>query len=249
MSKFFINENQINLGENEILILEKDVNHIKNVLRLAIGDRLEIGVLAQNYRNYLVEIKKINKKEIVCKIIKEIKISKETSISITVVQGIPKSDKMEWIIQKCTELGIKKFIPLELKNCVAKLEGADIQKKTLRWQKIAEAAAKQCQRDIVPIVFPKQKLQDFCSFIKDYDCVFVAYEKEDKNSLKEVLSNYKKVKNIAIVIGPEGGFDVNEIDELKQYGAITISLGKRILRTETAPIFLSSCIMYEFEGE
>lgn len=169
----------------------------------------------------------------------------ESNISISIVQGIPKADKMELIIQKCTELGVNCFIPLELKRCVAKIEGKDAIKKISRWQKIAEVASKQAIRDKIPVVEPKMKLDEFCKNLSDYDLVLVAYEKERTHTLKNVILQNMQAKNIAIVIGPEGGLEENEIQTLKDAGAKIISLGNRILRTETAPIVLSSILMYE----
>lgn len=245
MSKFFVEENQVFLKENKIILNGDDVNHIKNVLRYSEGEGIIIAVKSNNPKVYDAKIKKISE-NIECSIIGEIKETSESNIDISVYQGIPKLDKMEYIIQKCTELGVKEITPLELNRCIVKIEGKDISKKQIRWQKIAEAAAKQSQRDIIPKIGAKIKLNDFCKIINNFDLILVAYEKENELSLKEVLKISKNAIKIAILIGPEGGFEQNEIELLKNNGANIVSLGNRILRTETAPIVLSSILMYEY---
>ena len=245
MSKFFVEENQINLDTNQIIILGEDVNHIKNVLRLTYNDKIKISTKTNTPICYLVKIISFENEIVKCDIIEQIEDSTEPKINLTIVQGIPKFEKMEWIIQKGTELGVSKFIPLELKRCVVKLKQSDEEKKITRWQKIAEVASKQSGRDKIPEIMKKENLKQFCNRIADYDCVLVAYEQEKNNSLKTIFNKKTHFTNIAIVIGPEGGFDTDEINELEKTGAKIISLGNRILRTETAPIVLSSIIMYE----
>lgn len=248
MPKFFVNQDDLNLEENTITIHGQDVNHIANVLRLKIDDKIEIGVKKDIPESFFTNIKEIKQDKVICDIIQKNDISKESNISLTIFQGIPKSDKMEFIIQKCTELGASDFVPLELKRCIAKIEGKDAVKKIDRWQKIAEAATKQSGRDIIPVVKEKTNLKNLCNSINEYDLVIVAYEQEKEYTLKEILTIDKKISKIAIVIGPEGGFEIEEIEMLKTAGASIVSLGNRILRTETAPIVLTSIIMYELGG-
>ena len=170
-------------------------------------------------------------------------------MNITLFQGIPKFDKMELIIQKNTEVGVKKIVPVLMERTVVKLDEKTINKKIERWQKISEVAAKQSMRDIIPEVENVIKLKDIEK--QNYDIVLVAYENEDKNMLKSELIKLKNEKmnkyNIAIVIGPEGGIAEKEIEILKNMGAVFVSLGKRILRTETAGIVMSGNIIYELE--
>ena len=236
MHKFFVNANQIQDGK--IVIAGEDVNHIKNVLRLSKGEYAEITVKSEPPKTYLT----IYDNEATFSILKENVKTKESNISISIFQGIPKSDKMELIIQKCTELGVNEFVPLELKRCIAKIEG---DKKIDRWQKIAEAAAKQSGRDIIPKIHTKITIDELCNIIKNYDLTLVAYENETQKQLKDLLKSQNKANKIAIIIGPEGGFEELEIEKLKNSGASIISLGNRILRTETAPIVLTSIIMYQ----
>ena len=249
MSKFFIKSNQI---ENNIIkITGEDVNHIKNVLRLKIDDDIKICD-SETSKNYICSIAALNSNEIECTILKEAEETVEGNVELEIYQGLPKSDKMELIIQKGTELGAAKFIPVNFKRCVVKLSGKDEQKKIERWNKISEVAAKQCGRDIIPLVDKIKSIKEICTRINDYDLFLVAYEGEDKNYIKNELLKIKTKKSnykIAVVIGPEGGIDKEEIDILKQNGAKIISLGKRILRTETVALQVSSIIMYELENE
>lgn len=245
MSKFFVNENQIN--GNVITIDDDDVNHLKNVLRVNIGERIILCSI-QTSKNYICEIVSINKKNIECKIIDEVISKSESNIQIDIYQGLPKADKMELIIQKGTELGVCSFIPVKFKRSIVKLDEKDEIKKQTRWQKIAEVAAKQSGRDIVPKVEHLKNVNDICSDLKKYDVVLVAYENEDENSLKKSLKKLeKKNLKIAVVIGPEGGIDESEIDVLKNVNAEIVSLGKRILRTETVALAMTAIINYELE--
>lgn len=244
MRKFFVSLNQVN--ENKINIVGEDVNHIKNVLRCNIGEEIDICI-EENGINYLCKIEEISKDVIICEKIEEIESKAESNIDLTIYQGLPKSDKMELIIQKCTELGVKKIVPVEMERSIVKISGKDEIKKIERWQKISEMAAKQSKRDCIPEISRLENIKNICENIEKYDIVFVAYEDEDKTYLKHELIKLKEIKNpkIAIVIGPEGGFDTKEINTLKEAGAKIVTLGSRILRTETAPIVLASIIMYE----
>lgn len=248
MSKFFVKANQIK--ENKINIEGEDVNHIKNVLRLNISDKINICD-SDNSKNYECEITNINSKKIECIILNELKNSSEGNVELHIYQGLPKSDKMEFVIQKGTELGVSKFIPVNFKRCIVKISKKDELKKIDRWNKISEVAAKQCGRDIIPIVTNIENINTLCEKIKKYDIVLVAYENEKENYIKNELMHLKKDKKqykIAVVIGPEGGIDEEEIDKLEKSGAKIVTLGKRILRTETVALQVSSIIMYELEN-
>lgn len=241
MYKFFVEDNQIE--NNEIKIMNDDLKHISNVLRMRIGE--EILITNKNTaETYKCSIKEINKNEAVCTIIEKEENDTEPSIKVDIFQGIPKSDKMETIIQKSVELGVSKIFPVSMKNCVAKIK--DDIKKQERWQKISEAAAKQSKRNIIPSIEKSVDIKYLCSKIDEYDLVLVAYENEDKKTIKDILKN-NKVEKIAIVVGPEGGLTEKEVEELIKCGAKAVSLGKRILRTETAPIAMLSMIIYEYD--
>lgn len=244
MSKFFVKENQIN--NDKIHILGEDVNHIANVLRMKKEDEVQI-CNQETGENYITKIISFSKDKIECEIVKKIIETVESNVDITLLQGIPKFDKMELIIQKNTEVGVKKIVPVLMERTVVKLDEKTANKKIERWQKIAEVAAKQSMRDIIPEIENIIKLQDITK--QDYDVVLVAYENEEKNMLKQELKKLqgKDRYKIAIVIGPEGGISEKEIEILKNMGASFVSLGKRILRTETAGIVMSGNIMYELE--
>lgn len=246
MQKFFVEKEQI--GNDIIVILGTDVNHITNVLRMQKEQLLQICV-KDNMGNYIVKIVEIEKEKIITQILEKLDTTVESKVQIDLYQGLPKADKMELIIQKTIEIGINKIIPVDMIRCVVKLDEKEAKKKIDRWQKIAEAAAKQSKRDIIPIVENKIKIKDVINKINDYDCFIVAYEDETKKTLKQVLKNIENKNNykIGILVGPEGGIDSKEIEILKENNAISVSLGKRILRTETAPITMVSNIMYELE--
>ena len=246
MSKFFVKDNQIN--NNSINIVGEDVNHMSNVLRMKKEDELQV-CNQETGENYITKITSFSKEKIECEIVKKIDKTVESNVNITLFQGIPKFDKMELIIQKNTEVGVKKIVPVLMERTVVKLDEKTINKKIERWQKISEVAAKQSMRDIIPEVENVIKLKDIEK--QNYDIILVAYENEDKNMLKSELIELKNKKmnkyNIAIVIGPEGGIAEKEIEILKNMGAVFVSLGKRILRTETAGIVMSGNIIYELE--
>ena len=251
MPKFFVKEEQIK--DNEIIIIGQDVKHIKKVLRAKTGDELQI-CNSQNGENFLCEIQDLENEDIICKIKEKIQEKVESNIKVTIFQGLPKADKMEYIIQKSVELGVHDITPVEMKRCVVKLDGKDKIKKIERWQKISEVAAKQCGRDIIPQINNVINIQNICNLISEYDILLVAYENEKENTLKEQIEKLKKQNNseskikIGIVIGPEGGLEENDVNKLKENGAQIITLGKRILRTETVALNILSIIMYELEN-
>ena len=152
---------------------------------------------------------------------------------------------MELIIQKTTEIGVKKIIPVSMERCIVKLDEKDSLKKVERWQKISEVAAKQSKRDIIPKIENVIKISELYTKLREYDLFIVCYEEEKKKTLKEVLKSNTIARKIGVLIGPEGGIDISEIQKLKENGAIIVTLGNRILRTETAPIVISSILMYE----
>ena len=247
MPKFFVNSEQIN--NNEIKIIGNDVNHIKNVLRLSINDKIKICDKDEHV-NYNCRISNIDNEYVITQIIDEEKSNVEAKTQIHVFQGLPKGDKLEFIIEKLTEIGVKELTPVPMKRSVVKLQEKDKQKKMVRWNKIAEVAAKQSGRDEILKINDVINYKNIFNYLKDYDIVLLAYEKEEKLTLKKALSKLDKTKEnkVAVLIGPEGGFDDIEIEQAKQNSLVNIvTLGKRILRTETAPLVISSNILYELE--
>lgn len=251
MPKFFVNKKQV---ENETInITGGDVNHIKNVLRKKEKEKIEICIIGNEEKGIdtISEIEKIEENCIKCRIL-EYKVSEtEGKIQVTIFQGLPKSDKMELVIQKSVELGVYEIYPTEMKRCIVKLKEQEANKKIARWQKISEVAAKQSGRNIIPQIKEKVNIKQVCNLVKDYDKLIVAYEEEKENSLKSELKSIKSKDKenikIAILVGPEGGIDLAEIEELRKAGAVIVTLGKRILRTETVALNVLSNIMYELE--
>ncbi len=249
MPKFFVSEEQ--LKNDTITIKGQDVNHIKNVLRKKENDRITI-CNSSSEQDYLCEISNIEDDQIICKIMDKIDNNVESNIKVTIFQGLPKADKMELVIQKSVELGVYDITPVEMKRCVVKLKEKDKTKKIERWQKISEVASKQSGRNIIPKINQIKQLKEICDMCSQYDVLLVAYENEKDKKLKEELHELKKQNKqelkIGVLIGPEGGIDEKEIEMLQQCGAKVITLGKRILRTETVALSVLSIIMYELEN-
>ena len=246
MYKFFVSNNQVD--NKKATIIGEDVNHIKNVLRLNTGEKIII-CNKDTAKSYIASILDISNEKVECNIIEENSYTTESIVNIDLFQGLPKSDKMEYIIQKTTELGVKHIYPVNLERCVAKIDKKDESKKILRWQKIAESAAKQSKRDFIPIIENIINLENICKNILKYDIILLAYENEESITIKQELQKINKNKelNIGVIVGPEGGFTEKEVSTLINAGAKCVTLGKRILRTETAPIVMLSDIVYEFE--
>ena len=249
MPKFFVSQNQVQ--DNFIKIIGQDVKHIKNVLRLSVEDSMQVCI-KEKALTYNCLIKEINKEFVLCSILDEIKETTESNVNIHIFQGLPKADKFEFIIEKCTEIGVKEITPVIMKRTIVKLNEKDINNKIERWRKIAEVAAKQSGRDKILGVQNLLNFKNVFENLKKYDIVLVAYENEKDNTLKNVLTKIEKDKkyfSIAVIIGPEGGIDISEIEQLKANinNIEIVTLGKRILRTETAPLVISSNILYELE--
>jgi len=247
--RFFVSEQNISINENIINVTGPEVHHI-NVLRHKIGDIVRIN-------NYEVEIKTINQNEIAGTIKSVEDTNTRDDIFVTLYQSYIKADKMEFVVQKSVELGVSKIVPFLSKNCVVKLDDKDKIKKIERLNKISMEASKQCNRnDIVEVagILDIKDKEEFILNLNQNDVNILAYEKSN-NELKSVLENIKekyqkdnKKISIAIIIGPEGGFDDSDIQTLKQLTNLyEVSLGRRILRAETASLNLLSIINYEFD--
>lgn len=246
MHKFFVDPNQI--GEVQVTIIGQEVNHIKNVLRLQIGD--QVLVSDGEGRDLCCMIETITNDEISLEIVHDMLASNELSSEIYLFQGLPKKDKMEWIVQKSVELGAYRIVPLEMRRSIVKLDAKNRGKKQQRWQTIAESAASQSKRSKVPIVDEPMTIKGATNLLESMDLLIVAYENAKGISFtREVLSDVKKYGKIGVIIGPEGGFDHEEIDILESLGGRVLSLGSRILRTETAGLALLSYLMIEIEED
>lgn len=242
MHKFFVDDHQI--FDNNIIINGEDASHITKVLRIKKGE--EIQVSNGNKLEFIGKVVDLNKNEVHLEIIKTYNNTSETSINITIYQGLTKGSKMDLVIQKCVELGVKSFVPINTYRVVVELNNKQ-DKKIQRWQKIALEAAKQSKRGVIPEVkdiIPLKELdKEFCR----NDINIIAYENEKEVRLKKLLTEFPDVRNIGIVIGPEGGLTEEEINYLKEAGGKTITLGDRILRTETAGMCITSMVVYHYE--
>ena len=237
MARFFVDKK--NISENSILIDGEDVLHISRVLRMRVGDTLT--VCDGEKCDYFCEILEITKKEVVCKILERCDNQNECACAVTLYQGVPKGSKMDLIIQKCVEMGAVKIVPFISERTVASAKG-----KFDRFQKIALEAAKQSGRGIIPEISEIVSFEDALSLLSQNELPIMAYESCDGRTLKDALRG-KSPKTIGIMIGPEGGFSESEVLKAKEQGAEIVSLGKRILRTETAGLSVISNIIYEIE--
>lgn len=243
MPKFFTPRE--NIGDSKIEINSEDAKHIKKVLRIGVGDTVTVcdgaGI------DYTAQISDIDDKRVICDIIESHRCDTEPEIKVTLYQGLPKASKMDYIIQKNTELGISEITPVAMSRCVVKLENKQAeQKKTERWQKIAYEAAKQSGRGIIPQVNMPMTIDDVIDAVKNDDLVFAPYECECETRLRDIVDINPDAKSISFIIGPEGGFDPIEVEKLQNAGVKTVTLGRRILRTETAAEAVISMLMYAY---
>ena len=245
MYHFFVSEEQIN-GENAY-IEGSDVNHIANVLRMKPGEELLISVRGD--WDYLCKIVDIETDRVNLKVLESME-QRELPVNITLLQGIPKSDKLEMIIQKAVELGVSEIIPVKTKRVVVKIDEKKVDTKVNRWNAIAESAAKQSKRSIIPKVYEPISIDNALEIVKDFGVKLIPYENADGiDKTRKILDGMDKTKDIVVFIGPEGGFEEAEVERIKNSGFEVITLGKRILRTETAGLALLSNIMIRLEDE
>lgn len=250
MYQFFVEPSAINIDLKRVFITGQDVNHIKNVLRMKIGEEINVsnGTDGKEYRCAVLEM---TDDTVTCELrfIKED--GNELPSKVVLFQGLPKADKFELIIQKCVELGVTEIVPVAMKRCVMKVEEKKEAKKVERWQAIAEAAAKQSKRGIIPTVSGVATYGEALKKAQELDIILLPYEMADADSMgktREIIQNIKPGQSIGIFIGPEGGFDDSEIEKAAAAGAQTITLGKRILRTETAGLTVMSWLMFFLDG-
>lgn len=237
MHRFFLREPIA----NTVTLHGDDVKHIGRVLRLAPGD--PIIICDGNGSECKAIIRSIGKDFVECECNTPVPCESEPPVSVTLYQGLPKTGKMETIVQKCVELGVYSVVPMLTQYCVVQPKES-FSGRIERWQRVAEEAAKQSRRGIIPQILPLVRLES-ASFL-DYDLVLLAYENERATTLKQTLTGFSG-KRIAMLIGPEGGFSEEEVNRLTERGAKSVSLGKRILRTETAGMAMLAQILYEVE--
>lgn len=245
MYHFFVEPEQI--GANEITITGSDVNHIRNVLRMEEGEQISVSS-GESATQYRCAITSLSEECVVAKIMWAQEADTELPAKLYLFQGLPKGDKMELIIQKAVELGACQVIPVETKRCVVRLDGKKAAKKVERWQQIAESAAKQSKRMLIPSVHPVMTFSDALAYAKELDIRLIPYElAQGMAETKALLSEIRPGQSIGIFIGPEGGFEEKEIEAAIDAGVSPITLGKRILRTETAGLAILSVLMFQLE--
>lgn len=246
MQRFFVEPYQIDELTHQIHITGTDVNHIVNVLRMKPGEELWISDGAK--KEYHCTIESADANEICLHILYAQEPDYELPCRIYLFQGLPKADKMELIIQKAVELGAYEIIPVETKRCVVRLDEKKAVKKVERWKQIAESAAKQSKRMLVPSVHSVMTYKEALAYAKKLDICLIPYElAEGMTDTKALLSEIRPGQSIGIFIGPEGGFEESEVEAAENAGASRITLGKRILRTETAGLAILSILMFQLE--
>lgn len=246
MYHFFVTPEQIT--EEYAVITGQDVNHIRNVLRMKVGE--QIGIRDGISRNYICELEEIGSGEIRAKILSADEGSSELPARIYLFQGLPKSDKMELVVQKAVELGAYQIIPVSTRRAVVKLDRKKEEAKVKRWNTIAESAAKQSGRMLVPEVTSVVTLKEAYAFANTLDISLIPYElAEGMADTKNIIRQVKPGMQVGVFIGPEGGFDVEEVEQAMESGIHPITLGRRILRTETAGLTALSILMFQLEND
>lgn len=247
MYRFYVSADQ--LAEKEVFISGGDVNHIKNVLRLEVGDW--IVACDGNGTDYVSRIQSICSDEVVASIEKVQPTGTELPVRITLFQGMPKKDKLELIIQKAVELGACEIVPVMTKRTVVKLsEEKKINKRLERWQSIAYAAAKQCDRGIIPTVHKPVSYEEALAMADQLDYNVIPYELQTgMEEARKIVDQACKQRSLGVFIGPEGGFEPEEVERAMTRNIHPMTLGKRILRTETAGMALLSILMFQMQGE
>lgn len=248
MQRFFVEPYQIQEEEHRIILTGSDVNHMKNVLRMRIGE--DVWISDGKEKEYHCTIESFEEENAVLHILYAQEPQYELPSRIYLFQGLPKGDKMELIIQKAVELGAYAIVPVETRRCIVKLDEKKALKKTARWQQIAESAAKQSKRMLIPQVKQVMGWRDALALAKELDVLLIPYElAKGIKETREILSNIKPGQSVGIFIGPEGGFEEDEVQAAMEAGAKPVTLGKRILRTETAGMTMLSILMFTLEKE
>jgi 16S rRNA (uracil1498-N3)-methyltransferase len=247
MQRYFVsNDQRTDVG---VTITGEDARHISRVMRMKPGE--PILVCDKAGQTFLCEIQEIYETNVRCLIRETIEEKSELPIKVTLVQGLPKGDKLEFVVQKGTELGAAGFLPFESERAIVKWDTSKVQKKLERLRKIAKEAAEQSQRSTIPIINEPLRLDALIAFSQSFTHKMVAYEEEAKQGevkrFASLLSTIKEGQSLLVVLGPEGGLTAEEVNKLQQAGFVLAGLGPRILRTETAPLYVLSAVSYQFE--
>lgn len=246
MHRFFVDRSQVT--EDKVFITGGDVNHIKNVLRMKTGDEIQVSDGSNRVR--LCRISQMEGEEIEAKILSVEESFAELPAQIYLFQGIPKGDKMEWIIQKAVELGVYAIVPMMTNRVVVKLDKKKEENRLKRWNLIAESAAKQSGRTVIPEVLPVMGFEEVCNNIQEFECKMIPYEcAKGMKQTQKLVEGIQPGNRVGILIGPEGGFEKDEVEMALQNGIEAVSLGNRILRTETAGMVVLGVMMFYLESQ
>lgn len=242
MTRFFILADQIRNGL--VTLMGGDVRHIQKVLRLGVGDEVECldghGVV------YRVKLTHVEQEHVIGEIQESYKVDSEPELQITIVQGIPKGDRWDYVLQKCSEVGATVFQPLLTERTIVKIDEEQLPRKMERWQKIVMEAAEQSQRSVAPRVLAPMRLDEWLEGLSEFELVLIAWENEEEMSLRDALNEVPELKRLAIVVGPEGGFSKSEVEKILAMGGKAVSIGPRILRAETASVVLLALALYHY---
>jgi len=243
MQRYFVEPHLF--SDRDVTIVGDDVHHIVTVMRSEIGQ--EVIVCDGQGRVALTRLSQLSGKEVKAEIIRMLDERSELPVRITIAQGLPKGDKMEWILQKGTELGAYAFWPFSSERTVVKLDAKKEGKKLERWQKIVKEAAEQSHRAILPQIHAPASWKQMLAAASQYTRCVIAYEKEERSHLSAVLQQLAPGDSLLVLIGPEGGFSSQEVEQAEAAGAVPVTLGPRILRTETAASYVLASASYRFE--
>ena len=244
MHRFFAEPGQI--GEKEIVITGADVNHIRNVLRMRTGE--EVLIADGRGAEYRCKLTDLSENEVRAQILWKLDGNAELASAVTLFQGLPKSDKMDLIVQKCVELGVDRIVPVSTKRAVVKLDAKKEETRLKRWNTISESAAKQSGRGVIPEVSGVMSFEKALAEAKTLDVLLIPYERaEHMTETRRVMGEIRPGQSVGIFIGPEGGFEESEVEEAVAAGARAITLGRRILRTETAGLAVMAMLGYLLE--
>lgn len=245
MQRYFLNS----VSPEELHLDKEQIHHVLRVMRMRVGDKIE--VVLSNQRCGIAEITAIDNDKVALQWVADDTTVKELPVHVTVACGLTKGDKLEWVVQKATELGANAFVPLETMWSVVKWEDKKAHKKIERLQKIAQEAAEQSRRNVIPEILPLYNVEKMVKTFSTYDAVVVAYEEQAKqgemSALKRVISQLENGGKLLVIFGSEGGLAPKEVEKFVQHGAVLCGLGPRILRAETAPLYVLSALSYALE--
>lgn len=244
MPRFFVGPEQVK--DDTITITGPDVNHIKNVLRMGCGD--EVSISDGCGRDYFCTIESVNRDAVCLHIENSWDSYVELGTKLYLFQGLPKADKMELIIQKAVELGVYEIIPVVTARTIVRLDDKKEAKKLARWQQISESAAKQSGRAIIPGILSPKSFKEALDYARTLDCGLIPYERaKGMDAARDIVRSMHGMKSIGIFIGPEGGFEEGEVAAAQAAGIRPMTLGRRILRTETAGLAVLAVLMFELD--